>query len=65
MRKRRGGNLVFDAMIQKDHAIGNIFFQAVPGQRPFAALGGDDRGEAAILKPAEQAAEFSAQNSFV
>ena len=31
-----GGDLLRDAMIQDDHAIGDIFFQPVPGERAVA-----------------------------
>jgi hypothetical protein len=36
-----------------------------PGELPFAALAGDDRRQAAILDPAEQASQLRAQQRWV
>ena len=55
------GDLVLHAVVQQDHAIGDVLFQPVPGQRAVATLAGDDRGHPAVLEPAEQAAQFGAQ----
>ena len=58
-------NLFIDPMVQQDHAIGEVFFEAVAGERAVAALGGDDGGEIAVIQPAEQAAQFRSQNRCV
>ncbi len=59
------GHLVDDAMVQQDHAVGHVLFEAIARQRLLAALAGDHRGDAAILEPAEQAAQFGAQHGVV
>ena len=59
------GNLVFDAVIEQNDAIGNIFFQAVARQCAVAALGGDDGRHALVLEPAEQPAQLRAQDALV
>ncbi len=55
-----------DTMVQDDHAVGDEFLDAVPGQlvRP-VPLGGDDRGQSFLLEPVEQAADFGAQDTRV
>ncbi len=58
-----GGELLADAMVQHDHAVGDVFFQAVPGHVAVAPLGGDDGRDALILEPAEEAAEFGPQDA--
>ena len=40
-----GGNLVLDAMVEQNHAVGDIFFEAVARERAFAPFRGDDGGE--------------------
>ena len=52
-------------MVEQDHAVGDVLFQAVPGQRALAALAGDDGGDALVLEPAEQAAQLGAQDAHV
>ena len=59
------GDLVVDAVVQQDHAVGHVLLEAVAGQRVLAALAGDDRGHAAILQPAEQAPQLGAQDGVV
>ena len=59
------GHLVDHAMVEQDHAIGDVLFQAVPGQRALAALAGDDGGDALVLEPAEQAAQLGPQDARV
>ena len=57
--------LILDAVVEQDHAVGDVFFQAVARQRAFAALAGDDGGNALFLEPFEQTAQFGAQQQFV
>ncbi len=52
-------------MIQHDDAIGDIFFQSVPGQRPITPFPGDDCRDALPLEPAEQPPQFGAQDGRV
>ena len=49
-------------MIQQDHAVGDVFFQAVPCKLPLAPLAGDDRRYALILEPAEQPPQLRTQD---
>ncbi len=48
-------DLLVDAVVEQDHAVGDVLFEPVPGEGALAALAGDDRGHAAVLQPAEQA----------
>ena len=41
-----GRDLVRDPVVEEDHAVGDVLFQALPGQRALAPLAGDDRGHA-------------------
>jgi hypothetical protein len=58
-------DLVHDAVVEQDHAIGHVLLEAVAGQRGLAALAGDDRRDAAILQPAQQAPQLGAQHGVV
>ena len=58
-------DLVHDAVVEQDDAVGNVFFEAMPGQLPVASFSGDDRSEAPVLDPAEKPPQFSAQHAFV
>ena len=49
-----GCDLVQYPMIERDHAIGDVFLQAVAGQRAFAALARHDDGDALFLEPAKE-----------
>ena len=60
-----GGNLLRDPMIQDDDAIGDIFFQSVPGERSVALFPGDDRRHALLLEPTEQPPQFGPQDGRV
>ena len=60
-----GGDLVYHPVVQEQHRIGNVFLDAVAGQGAFAALSGDYRGDALLLQPAEEAAQFGAQDQLV
>ena len=57
--------LIVDAVVEQDHAVGDVFLQAITRQRAFAALSGDDRRDALRLEPLEQPAQFGAQQLFV
>ena len=50
-------HLLVDAVVEQDHAVGDVLLQAVAGQRAFAPLAGDDGGDALVLEPAEQPAQ--------
>ena len=50
------GDLIQHAVVEQDHAVGDIFLDAVAGELAFAALAGDDRGDALVLQPARTAA---------
>src|ERR1043166_3428234 len=49
---------MLNPMIEKNHAIGNVFFETVARQRALAAFAGDDCGHAFVLEPAEEAAQL-------
>jgi hypothetical protein len=57
--------LIFDAVIEEDHAVGDVLFDSVPGKRSFTRFGGNDGGDAFLLQPAEQAAQLGTQNVVV
>ncbi len=63
MRMRRAEIWSLNAMIEQNHAVGNIFLETVARESAFAPLGGNDGRQAAVLQPAEQAAKFRAQDS--
>ena len=57
-----GGKLVYDAVIEQDHAVGDVFLEPVSGQRAIAAFAGDDGGHTFLLQPFEQPPYFRAKN---
>lgn len=57
-----GGHLLGDPMIEQNDAIGDIFFQTLAGELPFAALAGDNGGDALVLEPAKQPSQFRTQD---
>ena len=59
------GDLVVDAMVEQDHAVGDVFLQPETGQRVFAALACHDRRHAALFQAPEQPADLRAQNARV
>src|ERR1700692_4130527 len=59
------GNLVDYPVVEQEHAIGNIFFQSVPGENAFAALGGNHRSYSFVFKPAKQPPQFRPQNTLI
>src|SRR5262249_8522322 len=54
-----------DAVVQQEDAVGDVLLQALPREGAVAALGGDDRGHAAVLEPAEQPAQFGPPDGLV
>jgi hypothetical protein len=60
-----GRNLLRDPMIQNDDAIGDIFFQPMPGERSVAPFPGDNRRHALFLEPLEQPPQFGPQDGRV
>ena len=60
-----GGDLVVDPVVEHDDAVGDIFLQAVAREGLAPALGGDDGGYTLVLEPAEEPAQFAAQNGLV
>src|SRR5687768_18587018 len=60
--KTAGRDLIGDAMIKEDDAIGDVFFKALAREGSFAALAGDDGGDAFVFEPAKKAAEFAAED---
>ena len=60
-----GRDLVVDAVVEQDHAVGDVLLQALPGQRPVAALAGDDGRDPLVLQPAEQPPQLGAQDGLV
>ena len=59
------GDLLVHAVVEQDHAVGDVLLQAVAGQGALAALAGDDGGDALVLEPAEQPAQLGAQDGLV
>ena len=58
---RRVVDLVGDAMVEQDHAVGDVFLETEAGERIFAALAGDDRSYAEGFQELKQPANFRAQ----
>ena len=58
-----GGELVVDAVVQQDDAVGDVFLQAVAGEGPSPLLAGDDGGDALVLEPAEQPPQLGPQDA--
>src|SRR5258706_8044985 len=59
------GDLVDDKVIEEDDTISDVFLQAVTGEGAFASFAGDNGSNLFIFEPAEEAAEFSAQDALV
>ena len=57
-----GRELLGDAVVEQDDAVGDVLLQALAGERALAALAGDDRRDALVLEPAEQAAQLRAED---
>ena len=50
-----GGDLFVDPMVQHDHAIGEVFFEPVTGQRAVvSALRRNDRRKVVVVEPTEE-----------
>jgi len=60
-----GGNLLGDAVVQQNDAIGDVFFQAEAGYVAIALFCGDDSAYPLFLQPAEQALQLGAQDGMV
>ena len=61
-RSRRVEVCSVDAVVEHDHAVRDVLLDAVAGEGPVAALAGDDRGDPALLEPAEQPTQLGAQD---
>ena len=59
------GDLLDDAVIEQDDAVGDELLEALTREMMLAALTGDDRRDAAVLQPSEQPPQFRAQNRLV
>ena len=60
-----GRELLGDAVVEQDDAVGDVLLQPLAGERAVAALAGDDGGHALVLEPAEQPAQLRAQDGGV
>ena len=58
-------DLVGDAVVEEDHAVGDVLLEAVAGEGVRAPLAGDDRRHALLLEPAEQAAQLGPEDGLV
>ena len=54
-----GGNLIVDAVVDHQNAVGNVFLQPMAGECFPPALGGDDGGHPLVLEPAKEPAASS------
>ena len=59
------GNLIRYPVVEQDDAIGNVFFESMPGERAVAAFGSDHGCHALVFEPAKQAAQFRSQDSLI
>ena len=57
-----GGDLIGDAMVEQDHAVGDVLLETVARQRVFAAFAGDDRRYAERFQELKQPPNLGAQN---
>jgi hypothetical protein len=57
-----GRELLGDAVVEHDDAVGDVLLETVAGERAVAALARDHRGDPAVLEPAEQPAQLGAQH---
>jgi len=55
------GNLFRYPMVQRDHAIGNIFLQPVARQRVLSRFAGNDSSKPVFFQPLKQPAKFRSQ----
>ena len=60
-----GRHLIDHPVIERDHAIGDIFLQAIASQQPITALAGDDDRHALVLEPAKESAQFRAHDRMI
>ena len=60
-----GRQLIFDAIIEQDDAVGDVFLKSIARQRAFAPLAGDDGSHAFFFQPVEEPAQFGAQYQLV
>jgi hypothetical protein len=60
-----GGHLLGHTVVEQDHAVGDVLLQPLAREASFAALAGDDRGDALVLQPAEEAPQLRAQQRLV
>src|ERR1043165_2292090 len=58
------GDLLLDAVVEQDDPVSHVLFETIPRQLAFAALASDDRGNSFFFQPAEQAAQFGANDRF-
>lgn len=58
-------DLIEHAIVQKDHAVRDIFLDAIAGQLAFAALARDDRSDPLVLEPCEEASKLAAQHRLI
>lgn len=56
-------DLVRDAMIDNDDAVGNILLEPLAGERVGASLSGDHGRDPAVLQPGKQTPELGAQHA--
>ena len=59
------GNLVVDLVVEQYDAVGDVFLQPVAGELLAPALRRDHGGHAFVLEPAEEPAQFGAQDRLV
>src|ERR1700691_5667310 len=57
--------LIAHAIVQQDHAIGDVFFQTMPRELAVAALRCDDGGDTFGLQPMEEPAQLRTKNGRV
>ena len=58
-------NLLGDPVVEKNDAVGDVFFESVPGQRIVTPFPGDDGGEAAVFEPAEESAQLGPKDGVI
>jgi hypothetical protein len=58
-------DLIVDAVVQQDHRIRDVLFEALLGQEALAAFARDHRGDALVLQPPEQPPQLRSEDAIV
>ena len=60
-----GGDLLGHLVVEENHAVGDVFFQAKAGQGPLPLLAGDDGGDPLGFEKTKEPPQLRPQNHFI